>query len=107
MAPTSSAVLWSQCPEEGLVWPSSQDMGRGGKLRREEFISFFLHVCVYVCVVSGGGGDVCVVSLHQKLLGAIGVFAGLSLCLASAMHLLCVLCARRWRAAILWELCVC
>lgn len=51
---------------------------------------------------SWSGGDICVVSLCQKLLGATEVFDGLSLCCVSAMHLLCVLCARGWRAAMLW-----
>lgn len=101
MVPTSSPVLWSQGPKAGLAWPSGQHMRRGGKARKGELFSLTLSVCVCVCG-SRSGGDVYVVSLCQKLLGATEVFDGLSLCSVTAMHLLCVLCARGWRAAMLW-----
>lgn len=52
------------------------------------------YVFVCVCVMSRGDGDPCVVSLCWKLLGASGVFLGLSLCHTSAEHFLCELCAR-------------
>ena len=64
-------------------------------------------MCVCVCEMSGGGGNVCIVSLCWEVLGATGVFVGLSLCCTSAKHLLCVLCAGGWRAATLRVWCVC
>lgn len=95
MAPTNSAVFWSQSPKAGLAWPTGQDTGREEKERRGEVFSFF-SVCVHICVcvwwgVSEGGGDVCFLSLCQKLLGAMGLFAVPCECRALT---LCIVCQR-------------
>ena len=66
-------------------WPRHGE-GKKGKERTALFLSFVcvcvcvcvcmrtcVCVCVCVCVMSKGGGDACIVSLCQKLLGVMGV----------------------------------
>lgn len=73
-------------------WPGHGE-GRKGEARRALFL---FSVCVHICVcvgglVSEGGGDVCFLSLCQKLLGATGVFAVPCEC---HVLTLCIVCQR-------------
>lgn len=73
-------------------WPGHGE-GRKGEARRALFLFFCVctHLCVWGGLVSEGGGDVCFLSLCQKLLGATGVFAVPCEC---HVLTLCIVCQR-------------